>query len=162
MKKIITSAELDDGGEPPDHQDMNARIDKLEHDVTDIKVNVGVLMANSATKADISGLWAYLKAEFHAVRSTTKAELDASTAVIRAEMASNMTTIRSEMAGHRTATKAEMEAHRAATKAEMEAHRAATKADIPEAKNSIIMWVVSAVLLGQLVPSVVALIGRHV
>lgn len=42
-----------------------------------------------------------------------------------------------------------------ATKADI----AATKADIAEAKNSIIMWVVSAVLLAQLLPAVLKKLG---
>jgi hypothetical protein len=35
----------------------------------------------------------------------------------------------------------------------------ATKADIAEAKNSIIMWVVSAVLLAQLLPAILKKFG---
>ena len=35
----------------------------------------------------------------------------------------------------------------------------ATKADITEAKNSIIMWVVSAILLAQLLPAILKKLG---
>ena len=35
----------------------------------------------------------------------------------------------------------------------------ATKADVMEAKNSIIMWVVSAILLSQLLPAILKKLG---
>lgn len=35
----------------------------------------------------------------------------------------------------------------------------ATKADIPEAKSSIVMWVVSAILLAQLLPALLKKFG---
>jgi hypothetical protein len=37
-----------------------------------------------------------------------------------------------------------------------EASHYATKADVANAKNSIVMWVVSAILLAQLLPSILA------
>jgi hypothetical protein len=35
----------------------------------------------------------------------------------------------------------------------------ATKADVAEAKNSVIMWVVSAIFLAQLLPALLARLG---
>lgn len=44
-------------------------------------------------------------------------------------------------------------------KLETRADTFATKADVAEAKNSIIMWVVSAVLLAQLLPAILKRFG---
>ena len=45
------------------------------------------------------------------------------------------------------------------TKLETKAETFATKADVADAKNSIIMWVVSAVLLAQLLPALLKVLG---
>lgn len=45
------------------------------------------------------------------------------------------------------------------TKIETRLEQFATKADLAEAKNSIIMWVVSAILLAQLLPAVLKKFG---
>ena len=45
------------------------------------------------------------------------------------------------------------------TKIETRADNFATKADLAEAKNSIIMWVVSAVLLAQILPPILKKFG---
>lgn len=45
------------------------------------------------------------------------------------------------------------------TKLETRAESFATKADVSDAKNSIIMWVVSAILLAQLLPALLKKFG---
>ena len=45
------------------------------------------------------------------------------------------------------------------TKIETELQHKASKADVSEAKNSIIMWVVSAILLAQLLPPILKKFG---
>jgi len=96
---------VDIGGGPPHDGDMEARVAKLEADITAIKIDVAVIKANGATKSDI----AELKGVMGELRMGTKADL-------------------SEVKG-------------------------GLKADIAEAKVSIIIWVVSAIFLAQLLPS---------
>jgi carbon monoxide dehydrogenase subunit G len=73
--------------------DLETRVERLEADLTSIKVDLGVIKATMATRTDIAEL------------------------------------------------------------------RAETKATIAEAKNSIILWVVSVVILAQLLPSLLKSFG---
>ncbi len=56
-------------------------------------------------------------------------------------------------------TKEDFAALRGETKADIALLRGETKAAIADAKNSIIMWVVSAILLAQLLPSILKKFG---
>ena len=55
--------------------------------------------------------------------------------------------------------KEDFAALRGETKADIALLRGETKAAIADAKNSIIMWVVSAILLAQLLPSILKKFG---
>jgi hypothetical protein len=55
------------------------------------------------------------------------------------------------------ATKSDIAELKAATKIDIAELKASTKTDIAEAKTTIIMWVVSAIVLAQLLPSVLKL-----
>lgn len=49
-----TVVPIDRGGEPPDDGAMEARVAKLEADLTAIKLDVAVIKANGATKSDVA------------------------------------------------------------------------------------------------------------
>ncbi|QIY81481.1 hypothetical protein [Chromobacterium violaceum] len=88
-KRGMAGRPLDDGGGPPHNGDMEARVSKLEQDISQVKDKLNTVSTDVAV----------IKSNY------------------------------------------------------------ATKADVAEAKNSIIMWVVSAVLLAQVLPMILKKFG---
>ena len=88
-KRGMAERQLDDGGGPPHNGDMEARVSKLEQDISQVKDKLNTVSTDVAV----------IKSNY------------------------------------------------------------ATKADVAEAKNSIIMWVVSAILLAQLLPAILKKFG---
>ena len=129
------ASEVAGGGEPPYDGDMEKRIEKIEADLTAIKIDVAVIVANGTSKADLAELSYATKTDIAELRNATKADI--------AEL--------------RNATKADIAELRAATKADIAELRAATKAEIAEAKTAIILWVVGAIFISQLLPSLLKL-----
>lgn len=61
-------ARIDNGGEPPDDGDMEARISKLEHFVVDARerlTKIETRLDQTATKADVVGTVGALQVEMH-------------------------------------------------------------------------------------------------
>ena len=156
------------GGEPPYDGTMKTRIEKIEADLTDIRINVALIVANGATKADVAELSYATKADIAELRTATKADIaelrNATKADItelrnanKAEIAELTNASKADIAELRAITKAEIAELRAATKADIAELRAATKAEIAEAKTAIIMWAVGAIFLAQLLPSLLRL-----
>jgi hypothetical protein len=54
MKRIHRNAKLDDGSAPPEDPPMEAPIKKLELDVAAMKVDIAVIKATCASKADLA------------------------------------------------------------------------------------------------------------
>jgi hypothetical protein len=123
------------GGEPPYDGDMEKRVEKIEADIIGIKIDIALIVANGATKTDMAALSYATKADIAELRNATKADI--------AEL--------------RASTKADIAELRASTKADIAELRASTKADIAEAKTAIILWVVGAIFISQLLPSLLKL-----
>lgn len=74
---------LDKGGEPPDDGKMEARVTKLETDLSTIKIDVAVIKANGATKTDIAELKAATKSDIAELKAATKIDIaEAKTSII--------------------------------------------------------------------------------
>ncbi|USX18210.1 CCDC90 family protein [Oxalobacteraceae bacterium OTU3REALA1] len=129
------AAEVAGGGEPPYDGDMEKRVEKIEADIIAIKIDIALIVANGATKTDMAALSYATKADIAELRSATKADI--------AEL--------------RVSTKADIAELRASTRADIAELRASTKAEIAEAKTAIILWVVGAIFISQLLPSLLKL-----
>lgn len=140
MKQNTNCAPVDDGGEPPDDQTMEARIARLESDLTAIKIDVAVIKATCATKSDL--------AELRAATKTDLAELRAATGLDGANLKIELETKIAE----RTS----------ALEAEIVKRTSELEAKIDRAKTATILWVVSAVFLAQLIPTLIKFIQEQI
>lgn len=57
---------IDNGGEPPDDGRMEKRVEKLESDLTAMKVDLAVIKSNYATNTDIAKLGLSMQSEINA------------------------------------------------------------------------------------------------
>jgi hypothetical protein len=62
MKRIARSTQPDDGGVRPNDHGIVSRIEKLEQDVTVMKIDIGIIKATCATKTDLAELVAIVEA----------------------------------------------------------------------------------------------------
>jgi len=96
-----------DGGGGGGYDDgMEARVTKLEADLTAIKIDLAVIKTNGAAKSDIADLRAVTKSDIAELRAVTKVDV------------------------------------------------AELKTAIADAKSAIVMWVVSVIVLAQVLPSI--------
>ena len=123
---------------------LGVRVEKLEAQLTSISTDVAVIKANGATKTDM--------AELKSTTQTDMAELKSATQADIAELKSET---RADIAELRSSTKADIAELRSSTKADIAELKSSMKADLAEAKTAIIMWVVGAIFLAQLLPTVV-------
>ena len=73
----------------------------------------------------------------------------------KTEIAELKSETRADIAELKSSTKSDIAELRSSTKADIAELKSSTKADLAEAKTAIIMWVVGAIFLAQLLPSVV-------
>jgi uncharacterized protein YicC (UPF0701 family) len=112
--------------------DLEARVERLETAVTSIKVDLEVIKATMATKSDIANM-------------ATKSDI--ANMATKSDIA-NMAT-KSDTAN--MATKSDL--------VELRTEIERLKTAIADSRSSIILWVVSAVILSQLLPSLLKYFG---
>lgn len=87
---------------------MEDRVAKLEADVSAIKIDVATILSNYATKSDVQGLRAEMKAEFGALRTEVAAEIGA----LRTEAAAEFGVLRTGIAAEFGSVRVEIESLR--------------------------------------------------
>lgn len=129
-------------------EDILKRLGNVETDVSELKTQVGAILAtipHLATKADVLEVKkdvANLRAEMAAEAGSLRSEMAATAGALRAEMAATAGALRSEMG----ALRAEMAAQWGSLKAEMAAQYGSLRTEMAARETAFIKWMIGTVL----------------
>lgn len=114
---------------------MRGRVRKLEEDVAGIRIDIAVIKSNYVTKQDLG---------------VFRDELKGENSALRAELKGDNRALREELKGDNSTLKEEIN--------ELKIAISDTRTSISDAKNSTILWVVSAVIFAQIIPTLPAIL----